>query len=90
MTTAIDFDARYTVDGCRGVAWWIAPLMIADTFDDGEETGETYPSDTQVIAVMVGDDRRHTVDIDDLTAIAEDDYCHVCGQIGCGHDGRDK
>lgn len=38
-----------------------------------------------VRAVMVGDDRVHEIDVDDLTMIEEDDYCHECGQIGCGH-----
>lgn len=45
-------------------------------------------SDTMVRAIMVGDDREHIVDIDDLTKIGDDDYCSVCGQIGCTHDGR--
>lgn len=32
---------------------------------------------------MVGDDRVHLVDPDDLTKIEDDDYCHECGQVGC-------
>jgi hypothetical protein len=47
-------------------------------------------SDSQVRAVMVGDDREHIVDIDDLTELGELDYCAECGQIGCAHDGRDR
>jgi hypothetical protein len=39
---------------------------------------------------MVGDDREHIVDVDDLTEIAREDYCGVCGQIGCSHDGLDR
>src|SRR3954467_9719163 len=38
--------------------------------------------------VMVGDDREHIVDPDDLVKLDDDDYCSVCGQIGCQHDGR--
>ena len=38
----------------------------------------------RVRAVMVGDDRVHIVDIDDLTEISDEDFCHGCGQVGCG------
>ena len=44
---------------------------------------EEVDSESQVIAIMVGDDRRHIVDIDDLTEIGETDYCRECGQTGC-------
>lgn len=44
----------------------------------------------RVIVVMIGDDAHHVVDPDDLVHLDEDDYCHECGQIGCGHDGRDR
>ena len=36
-----------------------------------------------VRAVMVGDDREHPVDRDDLTLISDEDYCGGCGQTGC-------
>lgn len=49
---------------------------------------ETIESDEVVRAVMVGDDREHLVDVSDLTVLADDEYCGVCGQIGCTHDGR--
>lgn len=39
---------------------------------------------SMVIMRMVGDDRDHIIDVDDLTPISEDDYCAGCGQIGCG------
>lgn len=41
-------------------------------------------------AVMVGDDREHIVDPEDLTKIEEADFCHECGQIGCTHDGLER
>lgn len=85
---ALDFDARYTVDGYGGVAWRIAPKMIIETFDDGEPTGELTRDDDFVIATMIGDDRAFVIDVADLTMISDDDYCHQCGQIGCDHDGR--
>jgi hypothetical protein len=44
----------------------------------------------RLLAVMIGDDKLHSVDECDLTEIGELDYCHVCGQIGCAHDGLDR
>lgn len=38
-----------------------------------------------ITAVMVGDDKVHTVDANDCTVITEDEYCEICGQLGCGH-----
>ncbi len=37
------------------------------------------------IYIMVGDDRRHHVDLHDVTPLNDDDYCGECGQIGCAH-----
>ena len=66
--------------------------------DDGEfygPIGETFycdgscevpePDKDRVIAVMVGDDREHIVDVDDLVPLSEDAFCPGCGQVGCGH-----
>lgn len=40
---------------------------------------------------MVGDDALHKEDRDDYTELlGELDYCAECGQVGCGHDGRDR
>ena len=36
-----------------------------------------------VIAVMVGDDREHVIDVSDLTEISDAGYCRDCGQTGC-------
>ena len=44
----------------------------------------------RVVVVMIGDDKQHLVDPEDLVALDEDAYCHECGQIGCCHDGRDR
>ena len=67
----IDRDARYTHDRMQGVAFWI----------------DRYCADHAecVLAVMVGDDHRHHVDLDDLTEIDDDDYCGGCGQTGCAY-----
>jgi hypothetical protein len=56
----------------------------------GNEGAEITWSDTMVRAYMVGDDRVLLIDRDDLTPIDELDYCAGCGQIGCGHDGRER
>ena len=97
--------ARYQVKNWPGVAvridsykqrWEPDTCLMQD--EEGneweEETGEgEWIDDTdsnQVIVVMVGDDHRHTVDADDLTKINDLDYCHVCGQIGCTHDGWER
>lgn len=43
-----------------------------------------------VVVRMVGDDRNFSVELDSLTPLARKDYCGVCGQIGCTHDGLDR
>ena len=41
-----------------------------------------------VVAVMVGDDREHLVDVASLTKITDDEFCGGCGQVGCVADTR--
>ena len=94
----IDFDAHYQVKGWQGIAFFLLgwkgewePMTCLCTDDDGNEWEE--PSDdgegdwvadySTVIAVMVGDDRRHEVDISDLVPLAETAFCRECGQVGC-------
>jgi hypothetical protein len=87
--TAIDYDAHYTISGYDGIAWYLlGPVMHRD--EDYDWTGIETPDDQMVRAVMVGDDRVFEVDRDDLELLPEDDYCAVCGQVGCTHDGRDR
>lgn len=43
---------------------------------DYERTGE-------LLCIMIGDDKPHSIDPDDLEPIDDDDYCPECGQIGC-------
>jgi hypothetical protein len=38
---------------------------------------------TRVVAIMIGDDREFTFDVEDVTPISEEEYCPGCGQIGC-------
>lgn len=56
------------VQGHGGVAWRI----------------ERITGDTQVICRMVGDDHDWMFDLSDLSPLAETEYCHDCGQTGCG------
>ncbi len=93
----IDFDARYSVEGSKGIAYYLlgweagrVPTICYGEDEDGEEIEIEDWSETElvragdnVIAVMVGDDHKWTVDKDDLTLIADEDYCGECGQIGC-------
>jgi hypothetical protein len=78
----------YTVRGYGGVAfrvygWETQPDADTEWTGLEERTG-------RVIAVMIGDDYRHSVDLDDITPIAREDYCGSCGQIGCTHDGLER
>lgn len=63
---------------------------IGETFycDGSCNDGEVGTNPDMVIGIMVGDNRKHTIDVAELTVIDEEDYCHSCGQIGCGHDVR--
>ena len=78
----------YTVRGYRGIAWYAlgwetAPDRDTEWTGIAERTGN-------VVAVMVGDDRRFRFDPDELTPIARESYCGGCGQLGCGHDGVER
>lgn len=96
----IDFEAHYSVDGYKGIAFFLAgyeqtwepyTCLVTDP-DTGEEyeepidEGEWVDNTDAVRAIMVGDDRVHIVDVDDLTIIEEDSFCRECGQVGCGHN----
>lgn len=76
----------YTAQGWLGVAWsvlgWECELD-ADT----EWSGCVRRTET-VLAIMVGDDRVFPFERADLKPLAREDYCGVCGQVGCSHGGR--
>jgi hypothetical protein len=86
ITKAAEGDCRFAVAGYRGVAFWFHSVeQVAD--EDTAWTGQRV--DTGMVRmVMVGDDRQHVIDPDDVTALDADAYCHVCGQVGCTADGR--
>ena len=96
VENGIDFDAHYKVSGYSGIAFYLLgwkavyePIMCYALDDDGKEIeiesgeSELVPDTSTVVAVMVGDDRRHAVDVTDLQVISESGFCRSCGQIGC-------
>lgn len=84
--TYIEDDGRYTI-GRTGVAWYVVgrSQRWADYDPDGWSGEGEWADDPdgQLWACMVGDDTLHPVDPDDLTPIADEDYCGGCGQVGC-------
>jgi len=71
-----------------GIAFYV---LGWETEPDEDTEWSGYETRTgQVLAVMVGDDRRHAFDPDDLTPLAREEFCGECGQIGCPHDGYDR
>jgi hypothetical protein len=76
--------AAYKVSGWEGIAFWLMGWET-EPDDDTEWTGDETRTGN-VIVVMVGDDAHHVVDPTDVTPIEETEYCHTCGQIGCGHN----
>ena len=78
----------YTVDGYRGIAWSVYGW---ETEPDMDTEWSGYEVRTgNVVCVMIGDDRRFSCDPDDVTPLDDLGYCSECGQVGCGHDGRDR
>jgi hypothetical protein len=76
----------YKVRGYGGIAFHVLGWET-EPDEDTEWTGIEVRTG-RVLAVMVGDDHRHSVDEDDLTPLNEEDYCPGCGQIGCKCYGR--
>lgn len=78
----------YSVKGYSGIAFRVYGWETEPDEDTHWSGCENRTG--RVIAVMIGDDRRHSVDPDDLTPLDDLAYCLECGQVGCGHDGRDR
>lgn len=93
------WDRLYKVKGYGNIAFRIYPRklweqIVTAIYDEcGETVCEHYPEseefeDTDIIhefvnAIMVGDDIRRTVDVDDLIALPEDQTVCSCGDLGC-------
>lgn len=82
------FPGHYKVKGYRGIAFYVygyAKEWIADECpDDSEEGGEYVDNTERVLVIMVGDDHKIQVDVDDLEPLPEGEFCSECGQLGCG------
>jgi hypothetical protein len=70
------------------VAWTVLGWETVPD-EDTEWSGYEYRTG-RIVAVMVGDDSKHTFDPDDLIPLSREEYCGECGQIGCSHDGYDR
>lgn len=74
-------DGAVTVDGYGGIAFYVVGVETVPD-DDTYWTGSEVETGN-IMVVMVGDDRRHVVDPNDVTPIGDDEYCPECGQLGC-------
>ena len=81
---APEYPGHYTVCGMFGVAYRVLGWET-EPDEDTEWTGMENRTGNLVM-VMVGDDRHHSVEPDDVTEIPADGFCRDCGQIGCGHN----
>jgi hypothetical protein len=79
---------RFLVEGNGGVAWRCAGAEERPD-EDTHWSGYEVPTG-RVLLVMVGDNAAYGFDPEDVSVLDELDYCHVCGQLGCGHDGLDR
>ena len=91
----MDKDKYYEVAGHDGVAFRFvgyAKTWEPDVVDEAEDgwvvDGEWVDDVDRAIVVMVGDDHKYEVAVDDCAEIPDDAFCAGCGQIGCAHDGR--
>ena len=69
-------DARYTIAGHSGVAWYAWGW-------ETEPDEDTEWSGYEVRTGQIGDDRQFAIDANDLTPISDGEYCSECGQVGC-------
>ncbi len=82
--TPFDFAAKYRVRGWSGIAFHALKYATKrGRYDEDAEDYEEVEDRSQVVVVMIGDDRLYTVDVEDCTPLNESEYCRVCGQIGC-------
>lgn len=82
---APSYHGAYTVKGWgNGIAWNVLGWEQIEN-EDTEWSGYTVHSG-DLLCVMVGDDRIFVVPPENLTKLGPSEYCHSCGQVGCGCD----
>lgn len=87
--TASEYAApAYRVKHYPGIAWYVRGWET-EPDQDTEWTGIEERTG-RLVMTMVGDDVKFSIDPADVTPLQETDYCGVCGQIGCGHDGKER
>lgn len=86
--TAYPYENAYAVEGWRGVAWRVYGWQTAP--DEDTEWSGIEERTGLLVCVMIGDDEPHTFEPGEVARLDDDDYCAVCGQIGCTHDGRER
>lgn len=89
---------RFAVDTYPGIAFYfrgpVTEWVEVYEVETDDEDGVHYHTDHEeretgmVYMIMVGDDYKHVIDPENVTITP--DYCRVCGQIGCTHDGRER
>jgi len=102
MADEFDFSATYEAAPFPGVAFRVRKYfeeeVQTEVHEGNDEDGMpiySYEYDNvidydRVIAVMIGDDYQHIIEVDDLRKLDEDEFCDGCGQIGCGHGGDEE
>ena len=94
MKRNYDDAPEYTADAYRvtyhgqGIAWYVRGWETVPD-EDTEWTGQEVRTG-KLICTMVGDDQHFSIDPEDVEPLAYEDYCGVCGQIGCCHDGKER
>ncbi len=73
-----------------------------EPFEDGELKGKVHnyrgiaarvladDGVSKMTVMMIGDDQRMEIDRDEFKPLKRNDYCGVCGQVGCACDGLDR
>lgn len=79
------FPDTVRIDGHPGIAWYVRGWQT-EPDEDTEWTGIEERTG-RLVCTMVGDDSQWLFDLDDIRPLARSEYCGVCGQIGCHHDG---
>ncbi len=91
--TTYPADSAYSVCSYPGIAWRVFGWEIEEkeVWDKDLEQDIFEEQRTgKLVCVMIGDDRRFTFHPEDVKEIKREQYCGVCGQIGCNHDGLER